>query len=127
MSKQSLLLQPMVDSHISNHFPIVSFFNGSDVVDQNKLLNDGNNNNNKVRYCLINNQNIAKFKYLLSNVDWNLVMLSDNTNFAYDNFAVIFETLFQKNFPIAERSKTSHFNHKPYINNDLKLLIKQKK
>ena len=46
-------------------------------------------------------------------------MLSDNPNVAYDNFALIFETLFQKHFPIAERSKASHSNHKPYINNDL--------
>ena len=80
--------------HISDHFPIVSYFNGSDVVNQNKLLNNGNNDNNKVRYRQINDQNIAEFKYSLSDVDWNLVMLSDNPNVAYDNFALIFETLF---------------------------------
>ena len=45
-------------------------------------------------------------------------MLSDNPNVAYDNSALLFEKPFQKRFPIVEKSKTTHFNHKSYINNE---------
>ena len=103
----------------SDHFPIFSFFRYN--------LNNLNNCNSKlINYRVFNNENINNFKLELQQVDWTLTYSSSDSNVAYNNFILIFRSLFDKNFPLKTKQVSLKTSNKPYITPHIKSLIKEK-
>ena len=103
----------------SDHFPIFSFFNVNEKIDRvlgSKMIN----------YRVFNDDNINNFKNDLQQVDWSLTYSSTNSNVAYNNFILIFKSLFEKNFPLITKQINLKNSDKPYITPHIKSLIKEK-
>ena len=66
------------------------------------------------------------FKHALQEVDWSLTYASGNPNIAYNNFFLIFKSLFDAHFPMISKKVSEKSINKPYITNELKQLINQK-
>ena len=70
--------------------------------------------------------NKVKFKQELQDVNWFLVFASDNPNVSYDNFILIFLTLFNNIFPLKVRQVYENTIKNKYITNEIKSLIVKK-
>ena len=107
---------------ISDHFPVFSFYNidsQARSVNQHIKAINGNYIERQYRVFLDNINNLN-----LLNVDWTLVTCSSNPNVVYQNFFTLISALFNKNFPLV-KSKFK-IDNKPYIDNEIKNLIKEK-
>ena len=103
----------------TDHFPI---FNISKFVESNV----NKRKHEVIKFRNFSEININSFKSDLSEVDWTLVESIDNPEVAYDNFSCILFNIFNKNFPLINKHKFVKPFDKPYINLELKQLIKQK-
>ena len=110
----------IIHTNISDHFPVFSLF------DFNNYDKNHSSNRNFFSYRQFSDININNFKNDLELVTWDLVFSSSNADVAYDNFILIFKNIFDKNFPLIYKSVNVNHDNKPYINNNLKELIKQK-
>ena len=77
---------------ISDHLPVFLFF-------ENFTTNRRNNFKHSKETRLINNVNIASFRFALSEQSWTSVYDSDNVDLAYENFLKIFNSLFNEYCP----------------------------
>ena len=103
----------------SDHFPIfnISLFN----------VSQGNHRKSElIKFRNFSDENINSFKNNLNEVDWTLVESIDNPDVAYENFSCILNNIFNNNFPIITKHKYVKPFDKPYIDFELKNLIKQK-
>ena len=98
----------IIYNDISDHFPIFSTFSHKPARDQNKIV--------KVKYRKISDDNINRFKNDLLNVQWDLILNTNNAEVAYSNFMLIFQSQFFKNFPIIEKNTKAKSVNKQYIN-----------
>ena len=101
--------------HISDHFPTVATFN-----DKNK---EKLKSSQEITYRDFSQTNIDNE---LNNTVWDLVYCTDDPNIAFDNFDCIFSNIFNKCFPLIKKKVRYKNKRKPYINNELYNLIKQK-
>ena len=101
---------------ITDHFPVISSFQIRNVgsLDQNFYM--------QRNFC---ENNIANFLNALQEVDWTLVLNSQNAQVAYSNFILIYKSLFDVYFPYNLKRNTNH-RKKPYICSRIENLIKQK-
>ena len=106
-------------THISDHFPIFSIF---DI--EGTLLNS--DSRKLLLFRDFSDLNIENFKQDLDQTSWDLVFATIDANIAYENFFLIFKNLFDKHFPIIHKSINLNHHNKPYITNELKVLIKEK-
>ena len=107
-------------STITDHFPVFAVFDCGEITQQN--------NNDRITYSYrdFSDYRINKFKMDLSETDWHLAMVSDDPNISFDNFFLIFKSLFNKNFPILTKTiNKNHFN-KFSITDEIKELIKKR-
>ena len=82
----------IIKTEISDHFPVF-------IIDNNiKTTNFPENLTKKIR--IINNFTINNFKEKLSEVDWSLVLNTQDSNNAYDIFLKQFLNIHQKCFPM---------------------------
>ena len=105
----------------SDHFPVFSIF-------KNSLIKNNNNNTEKetITYRSFTDENILKFKNDLQIIDWNDRLNGNDTIEKFDNFILLFSDLFDQNFPKLTKVIRKRPNNKPYINQEIKLLIKEK-
>ena len=110
---------------ISDHFPVSSFYNiDSQARSVNQHIKAINGNYIERQYRVFSDNNINNFNNDLLNVDWTLVTCSSNPNVVYQNFFTLISALFNKNFPLVK--STFKIDNKPYIDNEIKNLIKEK-
>ena len=113
---------------ISDHFPVFSFFKINNSTSSSK----NNNRRNTLDSFTVtsfrdfSNENFLKFKSALQNVDWSLILISNNVNVAYTNFITIFNSMFERYFPLVKKKIRIDHNNKPWINSELKNKIKEK-
>ena len=104
---------------ISDHFPVFSVFS----------LKSPNINHKKIishSFRDYSNVNISNFRDDLENVVWDLVLCSDDIDVSYDNFELLFTSLFNVHFPLITKNiKTKHLR-KPYITVEILYLIKER-
>ena len=108
--------------HISDHFPIFSIFEITRKKEKYKQNEYKEINFRKLK----DDNNIRNICNDLQEVDWSLVLNTNNPNVAYDNFILIFQTLFKKNFPIITKKIKIKSHEKPYITAEIKEIIKEK-
>lgn len=105
----------------SDHFPVFSIFN-----------NESNNfshiatNIETLTFRSFSEDNILKFKTELQEIDWSECLHGNDTNEVFDNFMICISNLFEQNFPKITKTKKIRKNNKPYITQEIKLLIKEK-
>ena len=109
------------DNSISDHFPIFSIFKIS-----NKFCNSKDQKSHTISFRKFSSDNILKFKNELQQVDWNLILSSNDANVASNNFSLIFNNIFNKTFPLIVKKLKNSYPQKPYITDEIKSLIKQK-
>ena len=114
------VLNNILYCNISDHFPTLCSFSSQ--------LTKNKNVKKTIHFRNFNDINIANFKCDLQNVNWQLVYSATNPNISYDNFSLIFSSLFEKHFPVIEKviSPNNNNNNLPYIDGEIKSLIKQK-
>ena len=105
--------------NLSDHFPIICSFS-------NRITVNRNQNKSSTFYRNFDNTNMSNFKSDLQDVDWQLIFSSTNPNVSYENFSLIFTSLFEKHFPLIEKVIYPDKNKLPYITPELKSLIKNK-
>ena len=108
----------IIYSNISDHFPIVSYFKEND---KSKISSP---HSEYYTRCFTQN-NINRFLTSLDNVSWDLVFQAQDAQVAYTNFISIYKPLFELNFPL-ELKKTRSKKNKPYVNEYIQTLIKEK-
>ena len=84
------------------------------------------NRSKVVYYREINNENLILLKTALLDVNWDLVINTDDANVAFENFISIFRALYDKYIPLVKKSVKLHTDRKPFINDDIKSKIRQK-
>ena len=104
---------------ISDHFPIFTSF-------KLKSIKSNNYTKKEIQFRDNNEQNISKLKHLLAEADWNLIINNNNPETAYDNFILIFQNCYNKCIPLITKTINTKHHSKPYINNEIKQLIKAK-
>ena len=109
----------IVYTSISDHFPIFSSF--SFEPDQKALPSES-----IIYFRNFNESSINNFKFDLSNVDWHLTYTANDPNISYDNFILIFQSLFDKHFPLTKKLIKHKPNDLPYITPEIKQMIKEK-
>ena len=116
MQLNDSILNGILLTNISDHFPIFHIVkNMSYSIETNALI--------KRR---VNEENIQSFKEKLSEINWDEILMKQDTQHAYDSFQQTFSTLYNECFPWMS-IKTGHRKYKPWLTDDLKLIIKQKK
>ena len=104
---------------ISDHFPVFSVFS----------LKNSNPNSKKIithSFREYNNLNIDNFRNDLENAVWDLVVCSDDIDVSYNNFELLFVSMFKVRFPlITKKLKTKHLS-KPYITPEILNLMKER-
>ena len=120
INDETLLVRSgIIKSEISDHFPIFSDIVGG----CNSAPTSGLIYYNK---RIVNNQCKANFANELSEMSWGDILCCNDVNMVYELFTEKISGLFNKCFPIVQRKRKKLDVDKPYINNDLKVLIKQK-
>ena len=114
----------IIYQNISDHFPIFSFFNYTDTEEMNN--NNINNSFTKIKFRNFSNENINLFKMKLEEVDWSLILSSNDVNVAFDNFNLIFINMFEKYFPEFEKHVKNKFKDKPWVTAEIKMKIKER-
>ena len=115
MQLNDSILNGILLTNISDHFPIFHIVkNMSYSIETNALI--------KRR---VNEENIQSFKEKLSEINWDEILMKQDTQHAYDSFQQTFSTLYNECFPWIS-IKTGHRKYKPWLTDDLKLIIKQK-
>ena len=115
---KDLIMSGILYFNLSDHFPIFSKF---------KLHASLNNIKRKTtEYREFNDANIEDFKLHLTEVDWDIVLASENPNVAYNNFSTIFNASFNKYFPVKIKHIKVKSLEKPYITAQIKELIAEK-
>jgi len=74
----------------------------------------------------INNHSISKFRNLLLETDWELVLQCENANSAYDLFTRIFSAQYEKAFPKIEKKIKLKYLNSPWITKGLVKSSKKK-
>ena len=106
---------------ITDHFPVFSLYKHDEISISTRQVN------RKVKmYRDFSTNNISNFRESLKNATWDLTYVSDDASVAYTNFAMIFNALFGKHFPLKSKTFNSNHEFKPYITPDIKNLIKEK-
>ena len=110
----------IIYNHISDHFPVFAVFKDFSLnkKEYNKKI--------EYKYRDFSEINKVKFKQELQDVNWFLVFASDNPNVSYDNFILIFLTLFNNIFPLKVRQVYENTIKNKYITNEIKSLIVKK-
>ena len=75
---------------------------------------------------IFNESSINDFKFDLSNVDLHLKYAANDPNISYNNFIFIFQSLFDKHFPLTKKFIKHKLNDLSYITPDIKVMIKEK-
>ena len=102
---------------ISDHLPIFSIF---------KTVNSIDHQTSDIEYRNFSSNNILSFKNDLENTVWDLVTNSDNPEVSYNNFELIFLSLFNKNFPLIKKQIKNNKNSKPYITQEIKAQMRER-
>ena len=113
----SLTYNGIIFSKISDHFPIFSTF---------KLERDQPVKSNFIEFRDFSENNIELFKLALENTNWDLTKCSNNPDVCYKNFELIFSALFNRYFPLISKKIINHKFSKPYINQNIKDLMKER-
>ena len=111
----------VIHDNISDHFPVFSVFKLS-----NGFSTCSKIDNETVTYREFNDSNFELFEIALSNVNWSLICNISDPNVSYNNFDLILSNLFNKYFPVKIKKYKRRRKDKPYINNEIKSLIKEK-
>ena len=111
----------VIHDNISDHFPVFSFLNSS--IDTSK---DSKDDNETIAYREFNDLNFEMFANALRDGDWSLICNIPDPNVSYSNFALILSNLFDKYFPIVTKQYKYRRKDKPFINNEIKSMIKEK-
>ena len=116
---KKVILNGIIYSSITDHFPVFSIFSLKDhKVENPKKI--------KHSYRDFSDSNILNFKDDLRITSWDSVFLNDDPQGSYENFNNIYLSLFNKNFPLITKFiKVKHIN-KPYITPDILVLMKQR-
>ena len=117
---ENLIANGSIYSHITDHFPVMSVFKHSFHSNSDRL-----NEGRYIEYRVYSDEGLIDFKGDLSDVNWGLVLSSNNVQVAYDNFELIFKALFCKHFPVKRKfiTSTKKLN---FLNDDIKSQIKVK-
>ena len=105
----------------SDHFPVFSIFKNTSLkTTYNEIVKEN------ISYRSFSDENISKFKNDLQKIDWNDYLIGNDTNEIFNNFNILFSDLFDQNFPKLTKIIKTRPNNKPYINQEIRLLIKEK-
>ena len=103
------ILAGIIKTDLSDHFPVF-------IVDENiKTTNYTDKIEKEIR--TIDNNNTIKFKTILNETDWMIVLNTNDPNLAYDVFVKQFLKIYDKCFPskkitIKRKSLTEYLDHK---------------
>ena len=108
----------IIKSGISDHFPVFIDIVGSGTCSRFT----------EICYSMriVNAECKARIATNLSEVDFDQVMGSTDVEYAYGSVVQIIDNLFNSSFPLIQRRKKKLDIDKPYIDNDIKVMIKQK-
>ena len=112
----SNLMNGILYSRNSDHFPIMSVFSSKSTLKGDKYVN----------YRDFNDENIGKFKQCLGTVEWNEIIVLDDPNLQFEKFNEIFLGYFNECFPLKCKTIKLKSLEKPYITNEIKALINVK-
>ena len=101
---------------VSDHMPVFSCFKLNYPVDNNNVKTE-------ITYRSFSEDNLNSFKIDLQDVTWDLVLNSSNPEVAYDNFELIFLSIFNKNFPILTKTISKKANNKPYVTHEIREIL----
>ena len=101
---------------LSNHFPIFHI---------NQHLNPQYETDNYILKRIMHPTNIADFVTECNSMDWASIVCLNDAQLAYTSFHDTFSKIYNRHFPL-KRFKFSYRNRKPWLTNELKMLIKQK-
>ena len=104
---------------ISDHFPIFTLFNTK----PNKTFTSSKK---QIQYRDNSAQNINALNNLLEQVNWDLITNNNNPETSYNNFILIFQSCYNKCIPLITKTVNTKHLGKPYINGELKQLIREK-
>ena len=107
----------IVTNSISDHFPV--FLN-------QQLENSAENRKSIYRIRLKNRECHVKFRNLLSSANWNSVYSTSDVEIMYEAFSDELFTMYNESFPVIQREAKPIDMCKPYIDNNLRELIRQK-
>ena len=74
----------------------------------------------KVEYRKISDSNIENMKNDLLDVQWDLILNTNNVEVAYSNFMLVFKSHFFKHFPLIVKTVNSKSINKQFITEDIK-------
>ena len=105
----------------SDHFPIFSIF-------RNKPIDISHNTAIKetLTYRSFCNDNVMEFKNDLQAINWDECLRGSDTNEIFDNFSSVFSGLFEQNFPKLTKTVKKRRKDKPYITQEIKILMKER-
>ena len=108
----------IIRSCITDHYSVF--------VATNILSNNHPNDNNLVTYRNFSQRNKQKFGEKLNALSWEPLLSETNVNILYSSFYDIMCQIFDECFPICQRKVRPIDNQKPYVDDYIKGLIKEK-
>ena len=108
----------IIYDNTSDHFPACTLFNYDFKKEPNKKTT--------IEYRDFSEANISRFRNHLAEICWDNVYATRDTNIAMDNFNTIFNASFDKFFPVITKQVKIKSLEKPYITQDIKILIAEK-
>ena len=108
----------IIRSCITDHYSVF--------VSTNILSNNHPNDNNLVTYRNFSQRNKQKFGEKLNALSWEPLLSETNVNILYSSFYDIMCQIFDECFPICQRKVRPIDNQKPYVDDYIKGLIKEK-
>ena len=73
----------------------------------------------------LNDRNKQNFIYTLQQIDWNNILSSNDTQFAFSEFHQIYKDIYERSFPVI-KVKFQYNNRKPWLSDSLRQSIKKK-
>ena len=113
----NLIKSGILYQSVSDHLPIFSIF---------KTVNGNVHQPTNIEYRKFSSSNISSFKHDLENTVWDLITNSNDPDVSYDNFDLIFSSLYNKNFPLIKKQVNKNKKSKPFITQEIKALMKER-
>ena len=114
------LLNGIIYCHISDHFPVYSCFTTNNHVSSN------NRATTTITYRAQSDTSVEKFMNDIASTDWTNFYNTQDASLCYDQLHSRVLTLYNQHFPIKSKTMKEQHQNKPYITNEIKILIKER-
>ena len=106
---------------ITNHFHICACFKSD-----NEVRTNNETHFIEVKYRNYSENNINEFKQDIDEVDCSSILNFTDPNVSCENFSLLFNSVFDTNFPLKPRKTKKKYISKNFLNDEIKTLIKER-